>query len=123
MVDLGDVVATAALLQLDPDLHRRSVVDVHPEPASVALHGDDAGREHPPPHRLALAQEGGERVGGVDPHRRQDGTDGAVVDADVSTLPVVVLGCHAVGEGELDELVAGIGHSEGSRARLIELMQ
>ena len=85
---------TGAGLQLDPDVHRVAVGDVHRDHVRVALPGRHAARQHPRP---GLAMVGGQRLPGplggrgVDLQPGQHRDHGLGGHADVVPLPVPVL--------------------------------
>jgi len=103
-VQLHHVLSPAALLQLDPHRHRVAVVHVNRDRSRLAA-GDHHRRwKHPPPGPLAQLHQRGRRVGHVHAHRGQHRGHRLLRDLDVPTTPVVVVGGHAVGAGELGKL-------------------
>ena len=58
-VDLAQVVAVAAVLELDAHRDGGAVVDVDPERPAVPGGGHDAGGQHPSPGLLLAARQGG----------------------------------------------------------------
>ena len=91
--------AAAAGLQLDPDLDRVAVRDVHVDRRRPVLPHRQQRRQHPGPRPpLVLGQGGGGRLRGVGVHveGRQHGDHGLPGHLDVATLPVPVLGGDAV---------------------------
>ena len=105
VVDLAHV-AAAAVLQLDPDLGPLTVRQVHRHPRGPPLAAHDHGRQQPAPGPVRLLRQGPRRgrvVRGVDAEGSQHRHDGAGRHDDVAAAPVVVLGRHAHGLGQVGE--------------------
>jgi hypothetical protein len=103
-----------AVLELDPHINRRAVRNVHGHGAGLPGPGDHIrGQDLAPGGQAACLQSRAAAVRRRRVHAKGGEDSGERLGAhrDMAAAPVPVFGGHAVGGGQLAQIVCGFGHS------------